>query len=182
MGLATLAVVLRRLLVVARPDDWTGVLSRLAVVITFALLTVLVLLVRLPTAWVALAWGHPLVVRGFLVLGVLVVLRGAQTVLDARLPRAVVLWGRSVRFHDGTRRHAVPLHEVAAVHVEQRPPPLQEVFGLEERNGAEHDLCPTRWSGAPALHWALERRMAASHRRRARKWRRAKRSRTTPAG
>lgn len=160
---------LGRLFRVVRPDDWTGTLARVAVAIAFVLLVVLIPLVRLPAAWVALAGGWPIVVRLALVLIVVVGLGVVQVVLDTRLPRAVVMLGGSVRFHDGTRRRTVAIDDLAALHVEQRPPPQHEVFVLELRDGAEHDLCPTRWSGAPALHRALERRVAAARRRRSRK-------------
>lgn len=159
---------LGRLIRVACPDDWTGTLARLAVVIVLLLLVVLVLLVPLPAAWVALAGGFAVMVRLCLVLVVLVVLGMAQTLLVARLPRAVVLWGRKAHFHDGTRRCAVAIDDIAALHVEQRPPPQHEVFVLERHDGTEHDLCPTRWSGAPALHRTLTRRVAAAMRRRKR--------------
>lgn len=158
-------MVLGRLLRVARPDDWTGVLARAAVTIAFVLLAVVITLAPLPAAWVALAWGIPALVRVALALAVLVMLRVLAVVLDARLPRAVVLTPSTVRFHDGTRRRAVRVPEIAALHVEQRPPPWHEVFVIEERSGAEHDLCPTAWPGAPALHRLLERRVAAAHRR-----------------
>ncbi|MCA9707065.1 MAG: hypothetical protein KDK70_14520 [Myxococcales bacterium] len=157
-----------RVLRVARPDDWTGVLARLAVVVAFVLLAILVPLVRLPTAWVALAGGYPLVVRLVLLAMVTGVLWVARTLLVARLPRAAVLFAGKIRFHDGTRRCAVPIDQIAALHVEQRPPPYHEVFVIEQRDGAEHDICPTHWFGAPALHRALERRVAAASRRRAR--------------
>lgn len=153
------------LLRVARPDDWTGTLAGLAVAVAFVLLMILVPLVPLPAAWVALAWGLPLVVRGAMVLAVIAVLALAHAVLVARLPRAVVLWGRKVRFHDGTRRRAIAYRDIEAVHVEQRPPPRHEVFVIERRDGIEHDLCPTAWAGAPRLHRALERRVAAARRR-----------------
>lgn len=158
-----------RLLRVARPDDWTGTLARLAVALAFVLSMILVPLVPLPTAWVALAGGFPLVVRACMVLVVVAVLAVAHGLLVARLPRAVVLWGRKVRFHDGTRRRAVPIHDVAAVHVEQRPPPLLEMFVLARRDGVEHDLCPTAWAGAPSLHRAIVRSVAAAERRRRRR-------------
>lgn len=159
---------LGRLLRVVRPDDWTGRLARLAVALAFVLLAVLVPLVPLPPAWVARAGGHPLVVRLGLMLVVIAVVAMAQVVLVARLPRAVVLWGRKVRFHDGTRRRAVSLDDITALHVEQRAEPQHEVFVLERRDGAEHDLCPTHWPGAPAMHRAIERRVATVHRRRTR--------------
>lgn len=156
------------LLRVARPDDWTGTVAGLAVAVAFVLLMVLVALVPLPSAWVTLAWGLPLVVRACMVVVVVAVLAAAHGVLVARLPRAVVLWGRKARFHDGTRRRAIAYRDIAAVHVVQRPPPLHEVFVIERRDGIEHDLCPTAWAGAPRLHRALERRVAAAARRRPR--------------
>jgi hypothetical protein len=168
--------VIGRLFRVARPDDWTGTLARLAGVIAFVLLFVLVLLVPLPPAWVALVGGHALVVRVGLVAVVLMVVGAAQTLVVARLPRAVVLLRNKVRFHDGTRRRAVAFDEIVALHVEERPPPQLEMFVLERRDGAELDLCPTGWAGAPALHRALERGMAAAHRRRTRAQAAAQRS------
>lgn len=158
---------------VARPDDWTGTSSRLVIFVAFVLLAVVIVLARLPESWVRLARGYEVVVRAGLMLSVIAVLMVARTALVARLPRAVVLLGRKVRFHDGTRRIAVPLEEIAALHVEQRPPPVHEVFVIEQRDGAEHDLCPAHWWGAPALHRALERKVATIHRRRARAQRRA---------
>ncbi|MCA9652744.1 MAG: hypothetical protein H6712_07820 [Myxococcales bacterium] len=173
---------LGRLLRVARPDDWTGTLSRVVIGVAFVLLAVVVVLVRLPEAWVELAGGRALVVRVALMLVEIAVLAVARAVLVARLPRAAVLFGRKVRFHDGTRRLAVPIDEIAALHVEQRPPPVHEVFVIEQRDGAEHDLCPAHWWGAPALHRALDRKVAAAHRRRARaRARAAKRGARAPA-
>lgn len=157
-----------RVLRVARPDDWTGVVARLAVVAAFVLLAIVAPLVRLPPAWVTLAGGRPLIVRLTILVVVAAILWVARTVLIARLPRAAVLFGRKIRFHDGTRRRAVPVDEIAAIHVEQRPPPHHEVFVIEQRDGAEHDICPTHWFGAPGLHRALEKRVLAAHRRRAR--------------
>jgi hypothetical protein len=159
---------MRLILRAARPDDWTGTVAGLAVAVAFVLLVVLIALAPMPKAWVTLAWGLPLVVRGCLVLVVIAALAVAHAVLVARLPRSVVLWGRKVRFHDGTRRRAIPYRSIAAVHVGQRPPPLHEVFVIERYDGIEHDLCPTAWAGAPRLHRALERHMAAAARRRAR--------------
>ena len=52
-------LVLGRLLRVARPDDWTGTLSRVVIGVAFVLLAVVVVLVRLPEAWVELAPQGP---------------------------------------------------------------------------------------------------------------------------
>jgi hypothetical protein len=174
-------VVIGRLLRVARPDDWTGTSARLAVALAFVLLVILVPLVPLPAAWVALAGGFPLLVRACMVLVVVVALTVAYALLVTRLPRAVVLWGRKVRFHDGTRRRAVSVYDVVTVHVEQRPPPVHELFVLERRDGVLHDLCPTAWAGAPSLYRAIERSVAAADRRRRRRAsRRAARARRVP--
>ncbi|MEX1361621.1 MAG: hypothetical protein AB1Z98_00725 [Nannocystaceae bacterium] len=169
---------LAALLRVARPDDWTGTLSRVVIGVAFVLLAVVVVLARLPPAWVALARGHEVVVRAVLMLLEIGVLMVARTVLIARLPRAASLWRRKVRFNDGTRRIVLPVDEIAALHIEQRPPPLHEVFVIEQRDGAEHDLCPAHWWGAPALHRALERQVATANRRRARAATRARRKRS----
>ncbi len=169
--------VIGRLVRVARPDDWTGSLARLAIVVALGLLVILVLLVRLPAAWVALAGGRPVLVRVALSLLVLLLLRVGATVLYARLPRAVHLRGRRLRFHDGTRRVVVRVDEIAALHIELRPPPAHEVGVIERTDGAEHDLCPLHWGGAPALYRELERKVAAAHRRRARARARAVRGR-----
>jgi len=164
--------VIGRLLRVARPDDWTGTLSRVVVGVAFIALVVVVALVRLPPAWVALVADRPWMLRIAMFVAVLLGLAIARTLLISRLPRAAVLFGRTIRFHDGTRRISVAVDEIGALHVEQRPPPLHEVFVLEQRDGAEHDLCPAHWWGAPALHRGLELRVAAAHRRRARAGRR----------
>jgi len=144
------------------------VLARLTVFVAVVLLGILVPLVRLPVAWVALAGGQPALVRLAMLAVLLVVVMIGRTLLFSRLPRAAVLFGRKVRFHDGTRRRAVAVADIAAMHVELRPPPLHEVFVVEQYDGEEHDLCPTHWSGAPALHRTLDRRVAAAHRRRTR--------------
>ncbi|MCH9687555.1 MAG: hypothetical protein K0V04_39340 [Deltaproteobacteria bacterium] len=156
------------LLRVARPDDWTGKLASIAIGLTFVSLVVLALLVRLPPRWVALVDGMEWIVRVAIVVVAWLLLWGARTVLDSRLPRAAVLFGSKVRFHDGTRRRAVAIDDVGAVHIEQRPPPVHEVFVLEQRDGSERDMCPVHWAGAPALHRTLERRLATAQRRRAR--------------
>ncbi|MEM7159294.1 MAG: hypothetical protein AAF799_41030 [Myxococcota bacterium] len=167
---------LGRFLRVARPDDWTGLSSRVVIGVAFVLLAIVVVLVRIPPAWSALVGGQVIVVRLALIVAVVAVLAMARAILIARLPRAAVLAGRRVRFHDGTRRRAVAIDEIAALHVEQRPPPLHEVFVIERRDGAEHDLCPTHWWGAPALHRTLGRKLTALRRRRAREQAKARRA------
>ena len=169
---------LGRFLRVARPDDWTGLSSRVVIGTAFVLLAIVVVLVRIPSAWSALVNGQVVVVRVALLVAVVAVLAMARAVLIARLPRAAVLAGRRVRFHDGTCRRAVAIEEIAALHVEQRPPPLHEVFVIERRDGAEHDLCPTHWWGAPALHRTLGRKLAAIQRR---QWRQQAKARRVAA-
>ncbi len=168
------------LLRVARPDDWTGTLASVAVVAVLALLVVVALLVRLPPHWVALAGGMAWVVRAALMLAALVVVGFARTVLDARLPRAAVLWGRKVRFHDGTRRRAVAIDQILAVYIERRPPPMHEVFAIQQHDGSEHDVCATHWGGAPALHRTLQRRVRSAQARKRRQQARQRPVRSVP--
>ncbi len=150
-------------------------MARLAVVVAIVLLVIPVLLMPLPPSWIELSpsWQRvveeqTIVVRLGLLAGGVVLLVLGRNLLMARLPRAAIMFGRTVRFHDGTRRRALPIAEIAAIHVELRPPPYHEVFVIEQQNGEEHDLCPTHWTGAPGLHRTLERKVAAAHRRRAR--------------
>lgn len=159
---------LGRFLRVARPDDWTGTLSRVAVGTAFVLLAIVIALVRMPPTWLAFARGHGLAIRLALLVVALLVFAGARALLIARLPRAAFLFGRRVRFHDGTRRVALHIDEIASVHVEQRPPPVHEAFVLVQRDGGEHDLCPTHWWGAPRLYRSLTHRVGTASRRRAR--------------
>ena len=92
----------RPILRVARPEDWTGTLARLAVVLAFVLLMILVPLVPLPAAWVALAWGYPLVLRACMVLAVVIVLAAAHSVLG-RPPAIQKNRGRVIRVSDDTQ-------------------------------------------------------------------------------
>lgn len=164
----------------ARPDDWTGTLSRVAVGTATVLSLAVVALVRLPPAWIEAVGGHGWVVRALIVVPTVLLLMGARALLIARLPRAAVLFGRRVRFHDGTRRVVVPVDAIARLHVEHRPPPLFEVFVVERRDGTEQDVCPTHWWGAPRLHRTLSRKVSAATRRRRKAKSRARRRAPSP--
>ena len=52
----------------ARPDDWSGKLTDLAVTVLALMILIVVLLVRLPESWLALAAGRGWIVRVVLAL------------------------------------------------------------------------------------------------------------------
>lgn len=144
---------------VARPADWTGALALTGVWLSFLIVALVLLLVRLPSDWVE-PFGHSLVLRGSLVLFAALVLRGIGTIVYTRLPAAAFLSGRTVTYRERGKRRRVALSEIARVVVELRPPPDGEVFVLELQDGSEHELCPVRWPGAGRLYAAIARRVA----------------------
>jgi hypothetical protein len=133
----------------ARPDDWSGKLTDLAVTLVALLTVIIVLLVRLPESWVALAAG-----RGWLVrMRSWPCSRGGcscgwTTLLRVLLPRTPYLFGRTLTIRARGRRVPLPVREIQAIHVETRPPDEHETFVVELRSGEHHDLCPVHWQGA----------------------------------
>lgn len=162
---------------VARPRDWTGALARLALVTLGMLLGVVVLLVRLPEAWIALAFGSSELVRLSLFVVGLWALRWLRALGYARLPAAAALF-RRLAFRERGRRRRVPIDQIARVYVELRPPPVHQVFAIELHDGTAHDVCPTDWPGAGRLYAKLARKVA---RARARARRRAAKAARTPS-
>jgi hypothetical protein len=152
---------------VVRPRDWTGALARLAVVAMGLMLGVPVLLVRLPPRWVELAFGAPELVRLIAFVVLLWLLRWVAALIYARLPRAVSLF-RRLSFPGRRHRRRVRIDEIAAVHVELRPPPVHQVFVVDLRDGTTHDLCPTDWPGAGRLYAKLARKLARARKKAAR--------------
>jgi hypothetical protein len=151
--------VLRPPIRVARPADWTGMLAFAGVWLSFAIVALVLLLVRMPSEWVD-PLPHPLVLRGGLVLFAVVVLRGIGTIVYTRLPAAAFSSGRTVAFRERGRRRQVHLRDISGVVVDSRPPPDGEVFVLQMQDGTEHDLCPVRWPGAGRLYASVARRVA----------------------
>jgi hypothetical protein len=155
---------------VARPADWTGALARAAVLLLGLMVLLVVLLVRLPPRWVALAFDAPELVRAVLFAVGLWLLAWVRAAVYSRLPGAPYLFGRSLVVHDRGARRRIPLASLADVHVDRRPPPVDEMIVVELSDGLELDVCPTRWEGAGALYAKLRRkldRLAAATARRA---------------
>ncbi len=157
---------LRPLLRVARPADWAGGLARLGVTVATLVLLVPVVLARLPEAWVALAGGSPLLVRGVLGAVVLWLMAWVRALVYARLPHAPWLLGRTLGLREGSRRLRLRVEDIAALHVELRPMPAREVFVVEFHDGSVHDLCPVHWSGAGRLYAKLAKRVKRAQRKR----------------
>jgi hypothetical protein len=125
----------------------------------FAIAALVILLVRMPAAWVD-PLPHPMVLRGALVAFAMLVLRGVGTIVYTRLPAASFLSGRTVAFRERGHRRKVHLRDISGVVVDLRAPPDGEVFVLQLHDGTEHDLCPVRWPGAGRLYAAIARSVA----------------------
>lgn len=145
----------------ARPEDWTGKLTDMLVGLVFLSLSIAVLLARLPERWVALARGEAWAVRGALLLLMLWGMMWLGNIVRVVLPRAPYLFGRTLTVrHDGERIR-LPVREIAAVHVEPRPPDERDTFVVELRDGTTYDLCPIAWQGAGRLYARLARALRA---------------------
>jgi hypothetical protein len=140
----------------ARPDDWSGRLTDLAVMVAALLVAPVVLLARLPPAWIALMGGYGWPIRVVLALAVAWTFMWIDNLLRVLLPRTPYLIGRTLTVR--ARGHRLPLkvREIRAIHVETRPPDGRETFVVEMRTGEHHDLCPVAWTGAGRMY----RRMA----------------------
>jgi len=141
----------------ARPDDWSGKLTDLAVTVVALLTVIVVLLVRLPESWVALAAGRGWLVR--LVLAGLAwwLFMWLDNALRVLLPRTPYLFGRTLTIRARGRRVPLPVREIQAIHVETRPPDESETFVVELRSGEHHDLCPVHWQGAGRMYRRIAR-------------------------
>ena len=140
----------------ARPDNWSGRLTDLAVTVVALVLVPVVLLARLPEAWIELAGGYSWPIRVALALGLAWLFMWVDNMLRVLLPRTPYLIGHTLTVR--ARGHRVPLNvrEIRAIHVETRPPDGRETFVVEMRSGEHHDLCPVAWNGAGRMY----RRMA----------------------
>jgi hypothetical protein len=145
----------------ARPEDWTGKLSELLVGLVFLSAMIAVLLARLPDAWVALARGETWIVRVALLLVMLWGMVWFGNLIRVVLPRAPYLFGRTLTVRDHGRRVRLPVRDIAAVHVEPRPPDERDTFVVELRDGTMHDLCPIAWQGAGRLYARLAQALKA---------------------
>lgn len=141
----------------ARPDDWSGKLTDLAVTVVALLTVIIVLLVRLPESWVALAAGRGWAVRVVLALLAWWLFMWLDNALRVLLPRTPYLFGRTLTIRARGRRVPLPVREIAAIHVETRPPDESETFVIEMRSGEHHDLCPVDWQGAGRMYRRIAR-------------------------
>jgi hypothetical protein len=141
----------------ARPDDWTGKLTDLAVTVVALLVVIIVLLVRLPESWVALAGGRGWMVRLVLALLCSWTFMWLNNTLRALLPRTPYLIGRTLTVRLRGRRVGLPVRDIRTIHVETRPPDGRETFVVEMKSGEHHDLCPVHWDGAARIYRRLAR-------------------------
>lgn len=141
----------------ARPDDWTGKFTDLAVTVVTLLVVIIVLLVRLPESWVALAAGRGWIVRLLLALICFWLFIWLNNALRALLPRTPYLIGRTLTIRAHGKRVGLPVREIRTIHVETRPPDGRETFVVEMRSGEHHDLCPVYWNGAARIYRRLAR-------------------------
>ena len=145
----------------ARPDDWTGNAARL---VMFALLIIgllIALLVRLPTAWLALSFGYEEPLRLVLVLVTLYLWRWLRDISIAMLPRSPVLIAGYLSFRSGGQRRRFRARDLIDIEVVAMPPDDREVFVIELKNGDKHTLCPVAWRGAGRLYRRLRRYLRA---------------------
>ncbi|GEM_PF-3481896 len=160
--------VFRPFLHVARPDDWTGILSRIGVGSAIGVLLIAAVLATLPDTWVAMAGGYSAIVRVVLTGIVLYIGRWLQAVIDSRLPASPYLLGSTLVLRCAGRSVSVSVAEIVCVRVDLRIPPAREVFMIDLRDGRSFDLCPVHWAGGPRLYATLVKRVTRAARDRAR--------------
>ncbi len=160
---------LRPLIKVARPADWTGRFAFLATWVGTLALVLPMFLIRLPRAWVIWAGGYPIVVRLVLAVLVLWVMSWVRAWIYAGIPAAPYLVGRTLVFADRGHQRRVKLDQVVDVFVELRPPGLTQVFMVELNDGSSHELCPVDWPGAGRLYVSLAAKLRRQRARRDRR-------------
>ena len=171
---------------VARPDDWTGKLAQVGLWPIYLLVLLVVGIVRIPVEWWLL--GFEVLTRLLLLVIALYLFGWIRMIVWSLLPGAAIQFGRNLWFRYRGRRIRLETSALTTVNVEQRPPPIGEVFIIEVGDGAVYDLCPVRWDGAQRIYRVLARRVRRSEardaRRLARARRKAKRARakSEPAG
>jgi len=172
---------LRPWLRVARPDDWTGTLGRVGLWPIYALVLLVVVIVRIPVSW--WLFDSEVLTRLVLVAAALYLFGWLRMLVGTLIPGAVILYGRRLWFRHRGRRIRLRTSALTAVAVEQRPPPDGEVFVLELGDGAVYDLCPVAWDGAPRIFRILARRVRRAEARELRRLARARRKAAKhPAG
>lgn len=145
----------------ARPDDWTGKAVRLVMLVVLVIGLLIALLVRLPTAWLAISFGYEEPLRLLLVLVALYLWRWFRDIAIATLPRAPVLVAGYLSFRSGGQRRRLRARDVIEIEVVAMPPDDREVFVIELKSGEVHTLCPVAWRGAGRLYRRLRRYVRA---------------------
>lgn len=141
----------------ARPGTAASKLADLAVWIAFLSGAIAVLLARLPTRWVALAGDRPWAVRAAMLLLLMWLFMWIGNLVQALLARAPYLLGRTLTLRERGRSVRLPVREIAAIHVEARPPGSRDTFVVEMKDGTTHDLCPVHWRGAGRMYARMVR-------------------------
>jgi hypothetical protein len=138
----------------ARADDWSSWLTDVIVTIAAVVIVLIILLARLPAEWIARLLLAGATAWAFMWL---------DNFLRVLLPRTPYLFGRTLTIRARGQRVRLPVREIVAIHVEQRPPAGHETFVVEMKDGALHDLCPVYWKGAGRLYARIARaqRLAA---------------------
>lgn len=132
---------------------------RVGLTVLTVMLTLWIVLGRLPESWMSMFGNSPAIYRpaALAVLGALALF--IRPFAYAALPGSVVLaWGR-VRLRVRGQARTVPVTEIADVVVERRPDPTGEVMILVLHDGREMDLCPVHWPGAGDVYIAIRRRI-----------------------
>lgn len=171
------ATVFRPWLRVARPDEWTGSLVRVGLWPVYLLVVLAVSLATIPASWLVVGFGSVALTRLLIGLVALYLLGWVRALAFSLLPRAVVQYGRRLWFRHHGRRVMVRIGEIVHIDVEQRPPPVDEVFIVELGDGAVYDLCPVHWSGAQRIYAVLARKVRRARLRATRRAARAERRR-----
>lgn len=141
----------------ARPDDWPGWLTDVFVTLGAIVVVLILLLARLPAAWVELVGGRGWIVRLAAVGAAAWAFMWLDNFLRILLPRTPYLFGRTLTLRERGKRVRLPVRDIAAIHVEQRPPDGRETFVVEMKDGALHDLCPVHWKGAGRVYARIAR-------------------------
>lgn len=141
----------------ARSDDWSSWLTDVIVTIVAIVIVLIILLARLPAAWIELVGGRGWIVRLALAGGTAWAFMWLDNFLRVLLPRTPYLFGRTLTIRERGKRVGLPVRQIAAIHVEQRPPDGRETFVVEMKDGALHDLCPVFWKGAGRLYARIAR-------------------------
>ena len=153
---------------VARPDDWTGTLARFGLWPLYFVALLIVGLARLPSSWSVIGAGSAALTRLIIGLVLAYLLGWMRMIVWALLPGAVVQYGRRLWFRHRGRRIRVLTRDITTIDVEQRPPPIGEVFVIES-GGAVYDLCPVDWDGAVRIYSVVARRVRRARDRAARR-------------